>query len=231
MNITLGFMNYNSFSYIERQLANDYFTLSNGIINEIVIQDDCSVDDFEKLKKLQTSNVKVFQNEKRLKPLLGRINLVNNCSNDWVIIMDSDNFLDRKSFEVLTPYLNSLRENIIYCADYARPEFSYKYISNALLDFKTVRQHIARLSCFLNTGNYLVNKKRYLEIANQIDPSYAEYTLEVMYYAYLWLKNGNYLKCVENFEYDHTMRDDCFSLTNDRSHNEIFQRLCNLFQT
>ena len=64
MNISLGFLNYNSFSYIEKQLEKDYFTMSNGIINEIVIQDDFSDHDYDKLKKRETENVKVFQNEK-----------------------------------------------------------------------------------------------------------------------------------------------------------------------
>lgn len=228
MNVTLGFLNYNSFSYIEKQLKKNYFNLSNGIINEIIIQDDCSENDFEKLKSIETENIKVFQNEKRIKPLLGRVNLLNNCSNDWVLLMDSDNFLDVNSFNSLFSDLN-FNDNTIYAPDFARPKFNFKTISDFNLDFNLVKNNLQFLLCFLNVGNYLVPKKRYLEVAKNIDYKFVEYTMEVLYYNYLWLSSGNFIKCVKGYEYDHTMRDDCFSYSNDKNFNDIFQTLTQLY--
>ena len=228
MNISLGFLNYNSFSYIEKQLENDYFTMSNGIINEIVIQDDFSDHDYDKLKKRETENVKVFQNEKRIKPLLGRINLLNNCTNDWVLVMDCDNFLDKNSFSALFKNLE-FKENTIYAPDFARPKFNFKTISDFNLDLNLVKNNLQFLLCFLNVGNYLVPKKRYLEVAKNIDYKFVEYTMEVLYYNYLWLSSGNFIKCVKGYEYDHAMRDDCFSYSNDKNFNDIFQTLTQLY--
>lgn len=228
MNVTLGFLNYNSFSYIEKQLEKDYFNLSNGIINEIVIQDDFSENDFEKLKSIETENIKVYQNEKRIKPLLGRVNLLNNCSNEWVLLMDSDNFLDKNSFDSLFKNL-SFKDDTIYAPVFARPKFNYKTISDFNLNLNIVKNNFQYLICFLNVGNYLVPKKRYLEVAKNIDYKFVEYTMEVLYYNYLWLSNGNFIKCVKDYEYDHTMRDDCFSYANDKNHNDIFQTLTQLY--
>jgi len=228
MNITLGFLNFNSLSYIKKQLERDYFKLSNGIINEIVIQDDCGGDDFEFLKKEETSNIKVFQNEKRIKPLLGRINLINNCSNDWVLLMDSDNFLDKNSFDVLFKNLD-FKENTIYAPDFARPQFNYKGVSGTTLDLNLVKNNLAYLMCFLNTGNYLIPKKTYLSVASNIDKKFTEYTMEVFYYNYLWLSNNNLIKCVQGFEYDHTMREDCFSYSNDRNSNDVLHLITQLY--
>lgn len=228
MNVSLGFLNYNSFSYIEKQLEKNYFNLSNGIIDEIVIQDDCSDNDFEKLKLIETKNIKIFQNEKRIKPLLGRVNLLNNCKNEWVLLMDSDNFLDINSFNSLFSDLN-FKDNTIYAPDFARPKFNYKTISNFNLDINIVKNNFNYLICFLNVGNYLVPKKKYLEIAKNIDYKFVEYTMEVLYYNYLWLSSGHFIKCVKDFEYDHTMRNDCFSYSNDKNFNDIFKILTQLY--
>ena len=92
MNISLAFTTWNSAEWIKRQLEQDYFNLSDGLINEIIILDDCS-GDYDILKEYETDNIKIFRNETHLSPLLGRKNLVSKCKNEWVYLMDSDNFL------------------------------------------------------------------------------------------------------------------------------------------
>jgi glycosyltransferase involved in cell wall biosynthesis len=72
--------------------------MSGGLIDEIVIQDDCS-EDYDLLKPHESENVRLFKNEKNLSPLLSRVNLVKNCKNDWVLLMDSDNFLEKNCFD------------------------------------------------------------------------------------------------------------------------------------
>ncbi len=86
MKISLAFTTYNSYSYIMKQLDRDFFTMSEGLIDEIVIQDDCS-EDYDLLKPHESENIRLFKNEKNLSPLLSRVNLVNNCKNDWVLLL------------------------------------------------------------------------------------------------------------------------------------------------
>jgi hypothetical protein len=231
MNISLSFLNYNSYDYIVKQLSLDYFTMSNNIINEIIIQDDCT-DDYNNLKLLEKENIKVFQNTKRLKPLLSRIEILKNCNNDWVLLMDSDNFLDKNSFDNLFKVLTELKDNTIYSPDFARPAFNYKKYSNTVIDFDFAKKEINQdtFQAFLNTGNYLVPKQNYLKIAEKIEQEYHEHMIEVMYYNFLWLKNGNYIKCVENYEYDHTMRGDSFSRRCEHDWRPIFKSIKDKFE-
>ena len=216
MNYTLAFTTYNSFQYIEQQLEKNYFDMSEGLIDEIVIQDDFT-EDFAKLKPRETENIKVFQNPKRLLPLLGRVNLLNNCKNEWVLLMDSDNFLTQKSFESL----NSLtpEPGIIYMPGFAHPNFDFRsQYPDTFIDLKLAANRVGQpgvnwINVLLNTGNYLVPKTEYLEVAKTIDPNLPVCPCEVLYFNYLWLKAGKKFFCKSDYEYKHTQRPDSFYMS------------------
>jgi hypothetical protein len=213
MNYSLAFTTYNSSEYIIEQLKLNYFDMSDNKVTEIVIQDDFS-DDYSVLKPYCSDKVKIFQNEKNLSPLLSRVNLIKNCSNDRVLLMDSDNFLDKDSFSKINNIVPN--EDIIYCPDYAKPNFQFKEFSDIEIDFNFAKEKIKNLNVqiFLNTANYFIPKSKYLEVAKNIDQKFAYFTVDVIYFNYLWLKAGNKLKCVKNYEYDHTMRGDSYYSTN-----------------
>jgi len=227
LKISLAFMTYKSSSYIEQQLQKNYFDMSDGLIDEIIIQDDFT-EDYETLKKYETDKIKVFQNSEHMFPLLGRVNLLNNCKNDWVLLMDCDNFLDKNSFDKIkeiTPQAGT-----IYCPDFSRPMFGYKEFSNTEIDLKYVAERLSYNNCmriFINTGNYLVPRKEYLEVASNIDSNYSQYTVDCVYYNYLWLKSGRKLFCVKDYEYDHGMRGDSYYMTHsgisDQKLQEVYQ--------
>jgi hypothetical protein len=209
MNISLAFTTYNSSNYIIEQLKRDYFLLSDQLIDEIVIQDDYS-DDYIKLKEYSSDKIKVYQNSENLSPLLSRVNLVNNCKNDWVILMDSDNFLEKNCFDKVRGL--ELNNETTYCPDYARPNFGFKVFSDVLMDMNFVKQRIPNLDMqiFLNVGNYLINKSNYLKVAEKIDKSFAHWAVDVIYFNYLWLSSGYKLFCIKDYEYDHTIRGDSY---------------------
>ena len=117
MNISLAFTTYKSVLFIENQLDKGYINASNGLIDEIVIQDDFT-QDYVDLQKYKSNKVKLFQNKNHLSPLLSRVNLVNNCKNDWVWIMDSDNFLNVEIFDVIKNI--ELKNNTIYHSSFAK---------------------------------------------------------------------------------------------------------------
>jgi hypothetical protein len=231
MNISLGFLTYNSYDYIKRQLDHNYFDASKGLIDEIIIQDDFT-DDYNKLKSFETKDIKVFQNPEHLFPLLGRFNLVENCKNDWVLVMDSDNFLHEQSFDVIRNL--SLSSDTIYCPDFGTPGLDYRELSNTDIDIQTAKnilttKSVSFIEIFLNTGNYLVPKQRYLEMLTQVDKQLAEYTIDVIYFNYLWLKSGNKLSCVKNFQYEHTYRDNSYYRTHGMYSHEKYAGLIRKF--
>ena len=151
--------------------------LENEDINEIIITDE-NGSDIEKIKRAFPDNPKLvlIKNEQRLGPLLNKLKACSNAKNEWIVLMDSDNFLDVNSFNSLFSDLN-FNDNTIYAPVFARPKFNFKSISNFNLDFNIVKNNFNHLICFLNTGNYLVPKKKYLEVAKNIDYKFVEYTI------------------------------------------------------
>lgn len=228
MNYSLAFTTFNSLNYITKQLDQNYFDMSGGRIDEIVIQDDCSPD-YEQLQPYTNSRVKVFRNPKNLSPLLSRVNLIKNCKNERVLLMDSDNFLDENSFKKLNEI--DPKEDTIYCPDYARPNFRFKEFSDISIDLPFAKQHLNEIGMqiFLNTGNYFVPKTKYLEVAQHIDEKFAYFTVDVIYFNCLWLKAGNKLQCVKDYEYNHTMRDDSYYMTHGCYASEKLKEVNSLF--
>jgi len=213
MNYSLAFTTYNSAEYMLRQLEKDYFKMSGGLVDEIVIQDDFT-NDYNILIEKQTEKIKVFQNPKHTYPLLGRVNLLNNCKNDWVILMDSDNFLNEKSFETLNSF--TPESGTIYVPGFAHPEFNFRsQYGDTTIDLKLAAERLGQpgvnwMDVLLNTGNFLVPRKEYLEVAKDIDPYFSACPYEVIYFNYLWLKSGRVLYCNKDYEYEHGIRSDSF---------------------
>lgn len=216
MKYTLAFTTYNSADYIERQLSNDFFAMSSGLVDEIVIQDDCS-EDYNKLKSKETENIKIYQNSKRMLPLLGRVEMLKNCKNDWVLLMDSDNFLTQKSFDALNSFIPE--PGVIYMPGFAHPDFDFRsQYPDTFIDLKLAANRVGQpgvnwINVLLNTGNYLVPRLEYLEVSKTIDPQLPACPCEVLYFNYLWLKAGKRFYCKSDYEYIHTQRDDSFYRT------------------
>lgn len=228
MKLSLAFTTWNSANWIKQQLDRDFFSLSNNLIDEIVIQDDVSPD-YDELISFTSNKIRLYKNEENLSPLLSRQKLVENCKNDWILLMDSDNFLRKKSdygkdcFEVIKSL--SFNDDTIYCPGF-RAHPLYHNLCNQIIDFNFACNNFNDpafyMPIFLNTGNYLVPKKQYLEICNQIDKVYAHFTVDVLYFNFLWLKSGNKLQCVSDYEYDHNIREGCYSFMHgDRSQAKL----------
>lgn len=216
MKFSLAFTTYNSANYMLKQLEQDYFNMSSGLIDEIVIQDDFTVD-YDILLKHQADNIHVFQNSHHTFPLLSRVNLLNNCKNDWVLLMDSDNFLTKASFDTLNSFVP--QQGIIYVPGFAHPSFNFReQYGDTMIDLKLAAARVGQpglnwMDVLLNTGNFLVPRKEYLEVAKSIDSSLPVHPCEVLYFNYLWLKSGRTLYCNKDYEYIHSLRDDSFYRT------------------
>lgn len=219
--ITIGITTYNSAEWVIKQLQLDYFTHLTGIVNEIVIQDDCS-SDYNTLKKFETNNIKIFTNKKNLSPLLNRKELVQNCTNEWVWLLDSDNSIQFTSQNgtSLIDILNSFDFSItdtIYAPCFVN-HYGYKNLIDKKIDLYFAAANLNDPSFYLkialNTGNYLVPRTRYLDICKDINNLYAHYVGDVLYFNYLWLKNENFICFKKDFEYEHVIRDDGYTIMN-----------------
>jgi len=188
-----------------QQVAND------DRISEIVIVDDCSPDNYMiAIKEFVKSwpKIKVFRNSKNLGCYFNKREAVSKASNEWVILLDSDN--------VITPqYLDSLMEyntnhgwskDTILAPDFACPTFDYRHFSDITFNKSNVRKFIdhKRFDCLINTANYFFHRDEYLRL---FDRTREPWTADTIFMNYNWLKAGNNIHVLKGLQYFHRTDD------------------------
>jgi glycosyltransferase involved in cell wall biosynthesis len=179
--------------------------LKDKRIKEIVILDDgSSREEFQNLVdnlSQFSGKIKLFRREENLGILRTKIQVVSLCTNEWVILLDSDN-------SIFSQYLNAIfrlpkwNENTIYCPDFAYPNFDFRALSGEIMDFqKFSNLDVQRSGAFMNDGNYFFNKINFL---NALLP-YSDFKAlaDVIFANYIWLSQGNKLEVLHNAPYFH----------------------------
>lgn len=183
-------------------------------ITEILICDDASEDFVVSNIERNISvfpKARIVTHENNLGPYGNKVRAVKNCKSDWVVLCDSDNFID-------TDYIDALfkekkvfgwNENTIYCPSFAKPALDYTLLEHRIIGNLREMHEVnwyaqAKGGAFLNTGNYFVNRKNYVEIGEQsTDFCESKHNCDVIAFNYCWIKSGKKLKCVQNLSYFH----------------------------
>jgi len=146
--------------------------LENPLIDEIIINDE-NGNDYEKLlnEYKDTDNIsklKIYKNDNILGPFLNKIKVCKYAKNNWICLMDSDNFADIQYFEIVNNYImqNKLSDYCILSPNFAFPNFNYSNLTGKIITKNNIR-NISEydkisgnvLELLLNTGNYVLNKK------------------------------------------------------------------------
>ena len=191
--ITLSITNYN-----RSELVIESFNkvLSDDRINEIIILDDFSSMDIyndlrTRIDNLKNPKIKLYRNDSNLGAFLNKKKAVSLSSNDWVILLDSDNIID-------TDYIDNIVDKkdikTIYCPSHAicdSPTLNYKNYIGVLSkeDYKN-NLSIGRSiwDCIFNTGNYFFNKETYLECIETEEIIKDPFAADAYYIIYLWFK-------------------------------------------
>lgn len=109
--------------------------IDNKYIDEIIITDE-NGNDFEQIKNyFEHPKIKLFKNDKTLGPFLNKINALKKAKNEWVALIDSDNYADETYFSIVINYM--LNKNIIYpktilSLTHAMPNFNYSDFSGMI---------------------------------------------------------------------------------------------------
>lgn len=208
--ISLALTHYNRFDLLLECIAH---VKDDPRIDEIVISDDCSTDgSYERLGEHFSTNhkIKLWRNERNLDCYANKRAAVGRCSNEWVILFDSDNVIG-------LDYLNRIyffpwEPQVVYCPDYAQPHFDYTPWSGKRISRHDVAEWMQKptpkgASSFctaLNTANYFVNRAAYLEVWDgSIDP----HTSDSIFQIYNWLRSGRHVSIVPNLRYFHRVHD------------------------
>jgi glycosyltransferase involved in cell wall biosynthesis len=178
-------------------------------IGEVVIVDDCSTERFkDRLRRLaQHPKVKLFFNQKNLGCYRNKHYAISQAANEYVIILDSDNTIDKSYIDAI--YNQQWDRKKIIAPDFAKPHFDYTSFSGKTIDRHTVKQYIpaaskTRFDCLINTMNYFVHRDEYLRVW---DGSIEPWTADTIYQNYQWIKAGNYMYVAMGMQYDHLVHD------------------------
>ena len=181
-------------------------------VSEIVILDDGSSDEvFNELKVIlepYRSKVKLFRRNVNLGAFPTKVQVCSLCSNDWAILLDSDNTIYENYLEhVFSLYWD---DKSIYCPSCAFPYFDYRIFNglnfklDVIKNLKTLKlQDSSNLfPTFINTGNYFLNTKVFSGIMTPY-LDFQVHAADVIFANYIWLSSGNNLSVMPDTSYYH----------------------------
>jgi len=243
--ISLAIPFYNTSRYFQEAIE---YALNNDFVKEIVVNDDCSTnDEWEQLNSivntLNTSKIKLFRNEVNLGGFRNKYTAVKNCTCDWVYLLDSDNHPTKDTLSIIQSIENPdsdicyiPQKLLLYKDDGYRNEVSYhfKYEKIGIDEAQdALLKKTKWFDWFLNTGNFVFNREKYLEklksgFDNLNEPVYAC----SIAFSYHWMSKNGYYKVVPGMEYYHRLRNDSYwnscGNNSDISAQYYHQRIINL---
>lgn len=174
-------------------------------ISEVVIQDDCSSENEQlSLHAFYERGFRVEFNDFNLGMSRNKAESVRSAENDWCIVFDSDNIIRNSYIEALPKQLDP---HTIYCPDFAEPNFNYTRFAGKYITRHNVKEFLKypMFDAFMNTCNYVVNRKEYLRVYEYNETMKAT---DSVWFFYLWLKAGNSFYVVPNMRYFHRVHPD-----------------------
>lgn len=199
--------------------------INNNLVDEIIITDE-NGNDVDKIKKYfpNISKLVLIKNEKKLGPFLNKLKACKIAKNEWIVLIDSDNFADINYFEIAKKYIEDIvkeNKNIILAPSKAMPNFDYSHLSgfiynkntfkdNLINENKFIKQHNSPSTTLMNTGNYVINKYliNNLDITNEINNIELSSSCDVIYFNTLLFEQLDLnLHVVNNLEYNHVVHN------------------------
>ena len=237
MNLSIAIPTFNSSKYL-LELLNQVKKINK--VNEIVIQDDASdendyhqiIEIVENFKRSNNIEIELNRNEFNLGGFKNKYLTVENCKNDIVYQIDSDNIISNSTIKYLNKKnFNKLNKNHLYVPGYIyvfknnyqftklKKSSHTKLTDNKLeINFEDIKENIQKniitpktIDWVLQIGNWLFNKSSYLEKLYQGFQS-EKYPLEACSIAgaYFWLVNDGSLIIDNKLRHHHRLRGDSY---------------------
>ena len=217
MLISVAIPTYNNARFLKETLN---YIITDNRISEIIMVDDCSNDNNKELIQeiiKPISKIKFYQNSKNLGVYPNKIKAVELCKNEWVILLDADNIIEKNYIDVI--FKENLQKDIIYAPEWARTfnnhkmdgyshMLIYKEYGNQIIDKKIAlgNRNKAKFKCLMNTGNYLLHKNTFLNtMKNKPEYERSMSCIDVFYANHKWLKDNKKIKVVKDLQYFHRL--------------------------
>lgn len=242
--ITVAIPHYNNTQYMKDTLRN---IITDDRVSEIIICDDKSKEEeINQLKNLvneknkENSKIKLYINENNLGCYHNKLKTVSYCTNDWCILLDSDNYLDNEYINKLYQ-INEWNTNTIYVPCWGKtfpgkpsPNLDYRIYNNTKFDYilcikETPNQ---KYRCLSNTCNYFLPVKQYINCMSKY--TYKREIIDSLDSAVLftdWICDKNYVYVVDGMIEHHRLHPlSNYVTSNARKYEknvrkELFQKL------
>lgn len=215
--ITVAIPYYNSRKYLEQAVE---LLLESDFVSEIIVHDDCSTDEIYS----HHPKVKIYRNETNLGAFKNKYLAVSKASNEWVYLLDSDNYFFDNSLDVVksispqrgTYYSPSQLHLVDDGLDPSLDGKVVKYDFGVIDSQKAkdlLKSGIGEFEWLINTGNFFVHRDDYIDAMKDIfeDPLYPYFEADAIVFCYNWLKKGNIIEVVDNLWYNHRLRSNSYS--------------------
>jgi len=241
--ISIAIPHYNNAEFMKDTLE---YIVNDDRIAEIIICDDCSKD-FETLQaliqKLNNNKIMLFKNETNIGCYHNKLFTLTKCNHEWVILLDSDNIINKEYIDVLYN-IDTWDNTIIYAPMWAKtfpgthsPNLNYSKFKNQFIDHTNYLNnfHDIVFKCLINTCNYFIPVKPYLQIMNKY--TYTREIIDSLDSAVLftdWLCDKNKVFVVENLTYFHRLhKNSNYTLSQSKKHtglveNNLISKINNL---
>jgi glycosyltransferase involved in cell wall biosynthesis len=200
--------------------------LQNPLIQEIIISDETGEDNF-KINRDFPNNPKIIliTNTIRLGPFKNKITACKSAKNDWIVLMDSDNFANEDYFRHALEYieLHHLQKthNVILAPVHAKPNFNYTHLSGQCINSSNLKQILdtekktiekfTSSKVLMNTGNYIIRKELITNLSfTQSDMELINNSSAcdvILFNTLLFEKLDLNMHVVPNMTYEHVVHD------------------------
>lgn len=199
-------------------------------VDEVVIVDDASdMEVYEWLFQHLARYDKVFlsRNKENLDCYFNKARALRLAKNDYCIILDSDNSIDKTYLDTIYEY--EWNEKTAFMPSFANPQFDYRSFSDLVITKENVATYfdMPLFETMLNCMNYFVPRSFYLSI---FDENTNPHTADSLYQNYNWLINGGSIFVVPNLLYMHRIHASSHYILNNHKTVNFHEDLKNLYR-
>ena len=208
------------------------------------------VDQFKK-----TLNIEIYRNSKNIGAFKNKFKNIEKCKNDIVYQIDSDNIANSKLDNIFTFINKEKKPDFLYIPSkiyqFRKYPKNAKIFSNVNKKYKVIYTHEdfvfdkntfkkaidkekkftvnKNINWILNSGNFITNKKRYIDTFKKEVETDKRYPLDAVAISFFWINSGGKIKTLKELHHFHRKRNDSVSFVENDGSFESLEYFRNKF--
>lgn len=217
------------FSFLKDSLP---IYILNPFISEIIICDENGNDVRLIKQSFNSDKLKLYVNDSRLGPFRNKLKSLRLANNEWISLIDSDNFADNDYFECASKYIinkNPSKLSIIQPSQ-ALPNFILPMKEDKIYS----KSNISEIgNTFINAGNYIINKYLVSNVNTELETKNIDQSEScdvILFNLILFDQFELEFHVLANLKYQHRIHNNSVYLTTHRNHTAFNKYIYNRFK-